>query len=35
MGGVEDKTRQRAGRGGTHRLIIRGVVMMGGIEVKN
>ena len=34
MGGVEDKTRPP--RGGTaHRLTLRGVAFMGGIEIKN
>jgi Domain of unknown function (DUF5668)/Cell wall-active antibiotics response 4TMS YvqF len=34
LGGFEDKTRAPQGLG-THRLIIRGVAIMGGIEVKN
>jgi predicted membrane protein len=34
MGGFEDKTRAPQGAA-THRLIIRGVVLMGGVEVKN
>jgi predicted membrane protein len=34
MGGFEDKTRAPQGST-THRLIIRGVVIMGGVEVKN
>lgn len=34
MGGFEDKTRAPQGAS-THRLIIRGVVLMGGVEVKN
>lgn len=33
LGGFEDKT--RAPQGATHRLIIRGIAIMGGIEVKN
>ena len=34
MGGFEDKTRAPQGAS-THRLVIRGVVIMGGVEVKN
>lgn len=34
MGGFDDKTRPPQGTG-THRLIIRGLVIMGGVEVKN
>jgi hypothetical protein len=34
MGGIEDKTRPGPGST-THRLTIRGLVLMGGIEVKN
>jgi predicted membrane protein len=34
MGGIDDKTRQRAGESAP-RLIIRGLVMMGGVEIKN
>ena len=33
LGGFEDKT--RAPQGATHRLIIRGIAIMGGIEIKN
>jgi Domain of unknown function (DUF5668) len=35
MGGVEDKTRPPRGGPGGHRLILRGVAFMGGIEIKN
>jgi len=34
MGGVEDNTRAPQNPGG-HRLTIRGMVLMGGIEIKN
>jgi hypothetical protein len=34
LGGFDDKTRPPQGSG-VHRLIIRGAVIMGGIEVKN
>lgn len=34
MGGVDDKTRPPQGAG-THRLILRGFAIMGGVEVKN
>lgn len=34
LGGFEDKTRAPQGET-THRLIVRGVVLMGGVEVKN
>jgi hypothetical protein len=34
MGGIDDKTRQRVGESAP-RLILRGFVMMGGIEIKN
>ena len=34
LGGVEDKTRHPA-NGGTKRLIVRGVIVAGGVEVKN
>jgi predicted membrane protein len=34
LGGFEDKTRAPQGAS-THRLVIRGVVIMGGVEVKN
>ena len=34
MGGVEDKTRPPLGAA-AHRLVVRGVVVMGGVEVKN
>jgi predicted membrane protein len=33
MGGYDDKTRSRPGSG-AHRLVIRGMVVMGGVEVK-
>jgi hypothetical protein len=34
LGGLEDKTRAPQGAG-THRLIVRGFAIMGGIEIKN
>jgi hypothetical protein len=34
MGGIDDKTRQRVGESAP-RLILRGFVMMGGVEIKN
>jgi predicted membrane protein len=34
MGGFEDKTRPLQGAG-THRLVVRGFILMAGVEVKN
>jgi hypothetical protein len=35
MGGIDDKTRQRFGESVPPKLLVRGFVMMGGVEIKN